>query len=49
MNVSKNDPDLEKFNLTPTFFQELLDMYQEHMEHIFERKLRPNNIAHAQK
>lgn len=49
MNVSKNDPELEKFNLYPTFFQDLLDMYQKHMEYIFERKLRPNNIAHAQK
>lgn len=49
MNVSKNDPDLVNFDLEPTFFQELLDMYQEHMEHIFERKLKPNNIAHAQK
>lgn len=49
MNVSKNDPDLINFGLDPTFFQQLLDMYQQHMEHIFERKLRPNNIAHAQK
>jgi hypothetical protein len=49
MSILKDDPRLTQFNLKPTYFQELLSMYQEHMEYIFERKVKSNNVAHAQK
>lgn len=44
-----NEPEVvEKFGLPGNFFQELTDKYQEAVEKVFERKVRPNT-SHAQK
>jgi hypothetical protein len=49
MSVVHEDPSLTQFNLSPNFFGNLMKKYQEAIEIIFERPVKPVNICHAQK
>jgi predicted 2-oxoglutarate/Fe(II)-dependent dioxygenase YbiX len=49
MSVVHEDPTLETFNLPANFFGLLMGKYKEAIETIFERKVKPVNICHAQK
>jgi hypothetical protein len=49
MSIVHEDPTLTQFGLYPRFFGDLMDKYQESIETIFERKVKPVNICHAQK
>lgn len=49
MSIIHEDPNLINFNLDPKFFGNLMIKYKEAIETIFERKVKPVNICHAQK
>jgi hypothetical protein len=49
MSIVHEDPSLPQFNLPVTFFGDLMKKYQEAIENIFERPVKPVNICHAQK
>jgi hypothetical protein len=49
MSIVHEDPSLKEFGLVPTFFGDLMKKYQEAIEIIFERPVKPVNICHAQK
>ena len=49
MSIVHEDPSLEQFGLPADFFGKLMAKYKETVETIFERKVKPVNICHAQK
>jgi hypothetical protein len=49
MSVVHEDPSLAQFGLPANFFGTLMAKYKEAIEIIFERKVKPVNICHAQK
>lgn len=48
MGLAPDDPELQKHGLYGNFFEDLRNKYQEAVEMVFERKVRPNT-SHAQK
>jgi predicted 2-oxoglutarate/Fe(II)-dependent dioxygenase YbiX len=48
MGLAPNDPELDNFGLYGTFFDDLRNKFQEGVEMVFERKVKPNT-SHAQK
>lgn len=48
MGLNPNDPRLSDFNLPLSFFEDLKNKFQEGVEAVFERKVKPNT-SHAQK
>jgi hypothetical protein len=49
MSVVHEDKNIEQFGLPADFFGKLMGKYKEAIETIFERKVKPVNICHAQK
>jgi hypothetical protein len=48
MGIMPDDPDLDNFNLPRNFFEKIKDKYQESVEFVFGREVKPNT-SHAQK
>jgi hypothetical protein len=48
MGLAPDDPNLKNYGLEPYFFEKIKNKYQESVEFIFGRKVRPNT-SHAQK
>jgi len=49
MSIIHEDPAIEEFGLPKDFIKQLMSKFKESIELLFERKVKPVNICHAQK
>jgi len=49
MSIVHEDPNIQQFGLPTDFIKQLMAKYKEAIELVFERRVKPVNICHAQK